>query len=436
MRTRLLAIVASLLLILWTSLLAADQTGSAEELMVNGLKVVVKSNPANQIISVQLYLRGGALNLNEFTQGIEPLIFNCAIKGSRKFPKEKLNDVLDKTAAQITSFSNRNFTSFRLRCIRRYFDETWDVFSDVILNPTFDPEEVELEREKMLVNIRQRKDNPDVFLRDLANDLFYQGHPYRLRPEGIEETLSAITTDQMTNYLREKLETSRLFLVVVGDVDKNDLKQKVAATFGKLPQGDYRPTFPETMRHHSANLRTEESELPTNYILGLFSAPSPKDTDFYPMVMAMDILSWRVWEEVRTKRNLSYAPNAFFSSNFSNSAGIYVTAVEPDTAIKVMLAELKKLQEDPVSAKDLRDRITIYLTRYYLNNETTTAQGQFLAQFELSGRGWKDSENMVENLRQVSAAEVQRVAKRYFHNIQFVVLGNPELIDRNLFTGM
>jgi len=74
------------------------------------------------------------------------------------------------------------------------------------------------------------------------------------------------------------------------------------------------------------------------------------------------------------------------------------------------------------------------LTRYYLSNESNSAQGQFLARFELSGLGWQQGEKMVENLRSVTAADVQRVANQYFKNIQFIILGNPKLIDENLIT--
>jgi zinc protease len=407
-----------------------------EEFSVNGLRVILKPNPANEIISAQLYLRGGALNLSEETRGIEPLIFNCALRGSKNYTKEAINRVLDKTAAQITAAANRDFTSVDLRCIQRYFDETWDVFADVIMHPTFPAEEVELVRNQTLDGVRQRKDDPDTYLRDIAAELFYDGHPYRLDPRGTEQSIANISITEMQHYLQEQLVSSKLLLVVVGNVSKADLQKKVEETFGTLQPGDYQPQFPEAVKHSAANLRVEERELPTNYIIGYFSAPGLNHPDYYPMVITMNILRSRVWEEVRTKRNLSYAPGAFYSSEFANRAAIYVTAVDPDTTIKVMLAELKKLQQEPVTEKDLHDRVTMYLTRYYLNNETNAAQGQFLARYELSGRGWPAGRQFVDNLRKVSAADVQRVAQQYFHNLQFAVLGNPELINQQLFTSM
>jgi len=343
---------------------------------------------------------------------------------------------LDKTAARISTNSTRDFTSVNLLCLNRYFDETWNVFTDIIMNPTFEEPEVELVRDRLLVDIRQRKDHPDSYLIDIADGLFYKEHAYRFDPRGVEESMTNISIEQMRNHLKENLQTSQLLLVVVGNVDKDKLGQMIENTFGQLPKGNYKPVFPEKVVHRTPMLDIVKRELPTNYIMGYFSAPGLNDQDFYPMTMAINILGWRIFEEVRTKRNLSYAARAFFSNEYANKAGIYVSAVDPDTTIKVMLAELKKMQEEPVSPKDLKDRITMYLTRYYLNNETNSAQARFLARFELSGLGWKEGEKFVENLRKVTVEEVQRVANQYFHNIQFAVLGNPKLIHEQLFTSM
>ncbi len=427
----------SLVFILLAILVFASQGSEpVVTLDVNGLQVIVKPNSANEIVSAQLYIKGGSFNLNESTQGIEPLIFESAFKGSEHYSKETINTLLDRTAAQIVSNSNRDYTVVGMRCLNRFFDDIWDVFSDVILNPTFEEEEVELVRDQLLVGIRQQEDNPDSYLNELADNLFYREHPYRFDPQGIEESMAAISVEQMRDHLKSNLQTSKLLLVVVGNVESDQIRQKVEETFGQLPRGNYRYVLPDPIVHEAPMLKAVQRDLPTNYIEGYFSAPGLSDPDFYPMRMAMNILAWRVFEEVRTKRNLSYAPSAFFSNEFANRAAIYVTTVDPDTTIKVMLAELKRMQEEPVSAKDLDDRIAMYLTQYYLNNETNAAQAQFLARFELSGLGWKAGENYVENLRNVTAEDVQHVANRYFRNIQFVYLGNPDLINEAVYMSM
>jgi zinc protease len=165
----------------------------------------------------------------------------------------------------------------------------------------------------------------------------------------------------------------------------------------------------------------------------MFTLPSPGDPDYYAAMVMMRILRDRVFEEVRTKRNLSYAPAAGMLNGFANAGMIYVTAVTPDSAVKVMLGELTKMQKEPVSAKDLKDRITLFLTAYNLQRETNESQAQFLAFHEIAGLGWEATARFVERTRKVSAADIQKVAAKYFHNLQFVVIGDPKLIDRTVY---
>jgi zinc protease len=414
--------------------LAGAGWAGVEEFTVNGLKVILKPNGANDIISAQLYLRGGAMNLDDADQGIESLIFECAAKGTQRFPREALNIIMDKTAADIGSAASRNYTVVTLRCLRTDFSRVWDVYADVVMHPSFDPQDVEVVRQNHLLQLKQRRDNPDGYLNDLASEALYAGHPYRLDPFGIESTIANISIDQMKKYLADHLQTSRLLLVVVGNVTREDLQKKVAATFGTLPKGSYEPQRPGPVVHAAPSLKVVERQMPTNYISGRFAGPGPGDPDYVPMTVAMNILATRVWEEVRTKRNLSYAPGAGFSNQFANYGQLYVTAVQPDTTIKVMLAEVKKLQQTPVSVGDLHDRITMFLTGYNLQNETNAAQAQFLAFHELSGQGWQAGDKFIERVRSVTAEDVLRVANKYIRNIQFVILGNPKLIDARTFT--
>jgi zinc protease len=429
-----IAAVATLAFLVLGASFAAAQ--SPEEFTVNGLKVIVKTNPANDVIAASLFLRGGVLNITDSTQGIEPLIFAIAEKGSKKYPKETLFQILDRTAASITHNSTRDYSSVSLRCLKRQFDEMWDVFADVVMNPAFNEEDVNLVRNTMLVNIRQRKDNPDSYLRELSDEQFYQGHVYRLDPEGVESSVAAISVEQMKDHLRKHLKTPELLLVVVGNTTKDELMKKVEATFGKLPKGEYAAAVIPPIQHSSPALKVMEQQLPTNYIRGSFSVPDRSDPDYYAMRVAIDVLNDRLFEEVRTKRNLSYAPRAGMADQKVNRAFIYVTTVQPDTTIKVMLGELKKLQTEPLTEKTLKDRVALLLTAYYRGNETNNSQAGFLGVCEIVGKGWKTADSFMENIKRVTAADIQRVANKYFHNLQTVVIGDPKVIDTKVFTSL
>ena len=153
------------------------------------------------------------------------------------------------------------------------------------------------------------------------------------------------------------------------------------------------------------------------------------------MRIAASILQGRVFAEVRVKRNLSYAPDAFLGSQAANIGGIYVTAVDANQAVRVMLDEIARLQNEQVSPEELQATAQQFLTKHYLGQETNAAQAGDLAQSELLGGGWRNSAAFLERLGAVTPADVKRVANTYMRNIRFVVLGNPKSVDVKIFTG-
>jgi len=411
----------------------APAWAGTEEFLVNGLKVILKKNAANEIIATQLYVRGGALNLTPATAGIEPLLFDAAEKGTAKYSKEKINAELARMGTQIGSAVERDYSVLQMRCVKRHFNLSWDIFTEMFLHPALAPQEVELAREQLMTALRQRRDNPDAYLELLGETRFYKGHPYAVDPLGTAESVSQITIPQMRQYLQDNSITSKLLLVVVGNIDRTELQNKVAGAFGRLPAGNYQPQYPGMVKHAGAEVHTEARSLPTNYIAGYFTAPGLRDPDYYALRTAVAILQDRVFEEVRTRRNLSYAPAASIEDFLANYGKLYVTTVAPDTTIKIMLAEVKRLQNRLLDADGLRERINLSLTSYYLENETNLAQADFLARFELAGLGWRESEKFVKNRKKVTPEQLLEAAQQYLKNFQFVVIGDSTKIDRKLF---
>jgi zinc protease len=261
----------------------------------------------------------------------------------------------------------------------------------------------------------------------------YAGHPYINRPQGTAETVGRLTVDDLRRYHQKMMQTSRLLLVIVGDLDAQQLRDRIAASFGRLPPGSYREEAVPQLLFNAPSVDVTQRGLPTNYVQGLFAAPPLTSPDIYPMRVAATILRDRVNEEVRNKRNLSYAPFAFLGSQGANIGGIYVSAVDANYAVSLMLGEIVRLQHERIEPEDVTGVVSQYLTGYYLDQEANSAQAGELARFELIGGGWRNSIDFLERLRAVKPADVQRVAKTYMRNLRFVVLGDPARVDKNVF---
>src|SRR5690348_1981096 len=413
----------------------AKQAALVSEFDVNGLKVLLKRREGSLTVAAGLFIRGGSANINAQNAGIETLMLNAATEASANFPRDRMRSELSRMGTVIGSSSNNDYSVLSLATTRMHFDRSWQIFTDVALRPSFTKEDVSLDQQRQVVSLSDDTDNPDVYLQKLQERVAYAGHPYVNNTSGTPETVSKLTPEDLRAYHTKLMETSRLLLVIVGDLNPAEVKDLVAASFGKLPRGNYKPEAMPQLAFDKSSVDVTPRELPTNYIQGLFTAPSLTSPDIYAMRIASSMLRDRVFEEVRVKRNLSYAPDAFLRTQAANVGGLYVTAVDANQSIRIMLNEIARLQIEPVSAEDIRAVIAQYLTTYYLGQETNAAQAGELAQYELIGGGWRNSVDFLEKLSAVSPADIQRVAQKYMRNIRFVVLGNPRSVDPNVFTG-
>ena len=413
----------------------ARQASLVTEFEVNGLKVLVKRREGSQTVAAGLFIRGGAENISAANAGVEAFMLNVASEASANFPRDLMRKETARMGTVIGQGVNYDYSSLSMAATRANFDRSWEIFTDVALRPSFTKEDVALVQSRILAGLEDDSDSPDSYLQRLQERVAYVGHPYLNRPEGTADNIRRLTAEDLRAYHQKIMQTSRLLLVIVGDLDAAQLKTRITASFGKLPRGDYKPQMPPPLSFTSSSVDVTTRELPTNYIQGMFTAPPITSPDIYPMRVASSLLRERVFEEVRVKRNLSYAPDAFLRNQSANIGGLYVTAVDANQAVRVMLNEIARLQREPIRNDDINAVIAQFLTGYYIGQETNAAQTSELAQYEIIGGGWRNSLVFLEKLRAVTPADVQRVAQKYMRNIRFVVLGNPQQIDKNVFTG-
>ncbi|HJQ09600.1 MAG TPA: pitrilysin family protein [Gemmatimonadaceae bacterium] len=409
------------------------QTPTVSKFDVAGIPVVFKPVRANDVVAVRLYLRGGSANLTAANAGIEDLMLQAATHGTAKYDKDAFNAKLTETGTSINSSADYDFSVLALQAVRQHWNEAWDLFAEAALHPTFPAAEVELVRSQLVEAAKRIPDDPDSYVTYLADSALYAGHPYAARPTGTPTSLAAISRQALVDWHRQQFTKANLLFVVVGNVDREDLARKITASFGSLPAGRAGTTV-RPLAAVTPDVVVVTRELPTNYILGQFAAPSPSSSDYAAMRVATDILSNRLFEEVRTKRNLTYAVYAGLDNRAINSGSLYVTAIDPDTTMKVMFSEVRRLQHEPLSQSDLAEEVNTFLTQFWMGQQSNMGQARSLAMFELLGGGYQNLARFADAVRHVTPADVQRVATQYMQHARFAVIGDEKKIGRPLFT--
>ena len=410
----------------------ADAT--TEFTTANGLKVIHRYVTSNEVVATRMYFRGGSRNINEKNAGIETLMWEVAQLGTKNFTKSQINREKDRVGTVISSGGAYDFSLVASLCIRKHFDRSWDLLTDVLLNPTFAEKEVTLEKDKLINALRQENDDPENQVTSLSDKLLYAAHPYSNRPFGNIETISKLAAADLKTYHTSQLMTSRMLMVVVGNVTLEEIKRKVETSFGKLPRGDYKPSpAPSFKSNEKAELQIIDKVVPTNYIRGTFPAPSLADPDYPALMVAQNILAQLFKLEVRDKRNLSYAPNIDMLTLGTNLGFISVSTPKPNEAIKVMFDQIELVQRNVFPAQLVTEVVGGFLTNYYRNLETNDSQAARLAEYELLAGNWRKASTWLDDVAKVTPLDINRVANKYIRNFRFAVVGPAKDFDQELF---
>lgn len=414
----------------------AQSAPKIEDFTVAGIHVIHKPITANDVIGVQLFVKGGAAAITPANAGIEQLIVDAAPLGTSKYTKEQFTAAATKNGAQIGGSADLEFTSMTLRAVRQNWDASWDLFAEAVAHPTFPEAQVALARGQLVNQVKQRTDDPDSYLEQVSDSVVFAGHPFALEPRGTPKSVAALTSADLARWHARRFTRANMLIVVVGNVTHDDLAAKISRSFGGLPASGGAVATVPALPAMKASVTIMSRTLPTNYIQGTFAAPPSRSRDAAAVRIAVRILSDRLFEEVRTKRNLTYAVYSFFRGGSVGRGAVYVTATDPDTTLKVMLAEVRRLQRETVSTERLQESRNDYVTAYWMGQETNLGQAAQLGTFELTGGGWRNALALVDKVSAVTPADIQRVATRYFRNARFVVVGDPKKIDRTLFQSL
>lgn len=411
----------------------AAQAAQVTELDVNGLKVIIKRRAGSPTVAGGLFIRGGARNMTEKNAGIERLMLATAVEAGKDLSRQNVRRELSSLGSAIGSSVSNDFSVVSLGSTRENFDRTWAIFAAVMMNPAFAEEDLNRNRAQILTGLREAGAVPESALETLQDRLLYAGHPYANDVNGTVATVGAFTAENLRAYHKHIMETSRLLLVFVGDLDAQQLRAKVAETFGKLPKGDHKDQPYPQLDFSKGTLDVTQRALPTTYVKGTFAAPPLNSPDYSTMRVAMSILQTLVYQEVRGRLQLSYAPDADMNNFAANTANISVSTNDPNQAVAAMLNQIKVLQTRTLNDEVIDEISAFFLTRHYLGQETSGAQVGELARYELIGGGWRNSFEFLNRIREVKAADVQAVANKYMKNIRFVVIGDQLAVNKSVF---
>ncbi|HEU5260132.1 MAG TPA: pitrilysin family protein [Gemmatimonadales bacterium] len=391
---------------------------------VSGLRVIQRVNRATDVVAVRLYLLGGTRQLTKGTAGIEALLLRASEYGTERYPGEEARRAMARTGSVVSHAADADWTVFGFTGLAEDVNAAWDVLADRVMRPTLSDQAVAQARGKLVTRAHARYTDPDERIHVLATQALFPDHPYALDPEGTEASLGALTAEHLKSYAREQIVTSRMLLVIVGNLERAHAESLVAATLGRLPRGDYHWTLPPPAPDLKARWLVEHRAIPTNYMLGYFTGPPATERTYWAFRVATALLSSEIHNTVRTQHSLSYAAHALFLDRAVPIGGAYASTPRPDQVLPLILDAVQMLQQREIDFFALSRFLNSYTFDYIAENATAADQAEFLARAELYLGGYRRGDEFVKRLHEVTPPAVHTVALRYMSRIQYAYLGD------------
>ncbi len=382
----------------------------------NGLRLLTESMPEVRSVSFGAWLTRGSRHESAARSGIAHFVEHMLFKGTARRTAEDIAQEIDSLGGQLDAFTAKECASYYVKVLDDHLPRAVDVLADLLVNPAFDPGDIEREKKVVLEEIKMVEDTPDDLVYELFTQRFWSGHPLGRPILGVPETVNDLDAATLRDYFGRAYTGGNLVIAAAGHVDHAAVRDLVTSAFGDLPSNveEITNTAPASM----PGLLIRDKPLEQCHVcLGVSGYPQSHVDRYICYVLNIVLggtMSSRLFQNIREKRGLAYAVSSGFVSYRDGGALTIYAGCDADSVVEVVdliVAELQQLRDAPITSAELvraKDHLKGSLV---LSLESTSSRMSHLARQEMYyGRQFTLDETL-QAVEQVTVDDVHRVAK-------------------------
>jgi predicted Zn-dependent peptidase len=408
----------------------------------NGLRVLTVTMPHVQSVSLGFFMGVGSRFERPEISGASHFIEHMLFKGTRRWPTARdVAEAIEGRGGMFNASTGLETTLYWAKVAAGDVSQAMDVLSDMLLQPTFDPIELEKERAVIVEEINYALDAPDSLAQILVTELQWPDHPLGRDIAGTRESVAGISRESLLAYLADHYLPGATILGMAGQIRHAEALALAERYLGQWPLRPRDTWEPAPPNHQGPNLHVEFRPTEQAHLAFSFSGISRSDPRRYVARLMNVILGEgmrsRLFQEVRERLGLAYSVDSWVSGlhdtgNLGVYAGVGINRV-PE-AIRAILGQLDLLRREPVPEEELEQAKQFVRGRLLLSLEDSFAVGSWYARQELLGPDVLEPEESLARLEAVSADDVQALAAELFvpSGLNLAVVG-PFAQDANLF---
>ena len=400
----------------------------------NGLTVLIRENHTNPVVSVGSLSLAGARFDPPDGSGLANFVANMMPRGTRRRSGARISEAFDSMGATYNCSANHTRIQSNMTLLSEDLEDGLGIFADILMNPKFDADEIEKEREQIQAAVLARSDNWNTDAMDRMLAVLFKEHPYGRCPLGTAETVNAFTRDDLVRHHGEFVTPNNTVVTVFGDVDAEDAIALVERAFRGWKRG------PAVSPSSVAEPARTEPEVNTSYhtraqtvvFRGYQGMPYASEDRY--AVDVLDAITSGIyypggWLHTDLRGNsLVYVVHAYnFTGLDAGYFGIYAATYDEalDQVLDIIDGDMERIATEPVSDEELEHAKQLCIIMDETSSQTNAAQASKAGIAELYGLGYDFTEDYARRIRQVTKKDVLAVAQKYLKN-PVTILRRPE----------
>ena len=410
-----------------------------ERVLANGLTVLVSEYHELPIMRFHLLVPGGGAYDPAGKEGVAELTAALLDQGTTRRTAEELAREVEFLGGDLGADAGTDFSTVTGEFLSKDLDAGLDLFSDVVLHPSFPPDELRRAQGLALAGIVASRENPAAIAEVCFARYVYGGHPYGHMSQGTEASLKRLQRRDIQAFYARHYVPERAVLVVIGDAATDALFAKIEKAFGGWRRGSdtlTRPPEPTriTGRHI---LLVDKPDATQTHIRIATSAIARTDPAYVPANVTSNILGGgfgsRLIDELRVKRSLTYGAWAGFAARQVPGdfrVGTFTKVETTGEALQVALDVLRKFAAGGATPEELARAQSLLTGQFPKQLETPGAVAGKLAELQGFGLPRSDLEGYPARVTATSLADVQRLASKYVSttDVAIVIVGPADKI--------
>ena len=392
------------------------------EVLPNGIVLLVAERPGVPIVGVRVFTRAGAVLDPPDKAGLASLTGAALTRGTAKRSGPELDAAIEFVGGSLEAGAGRDGLTVSLSVLKKDLDLGLELLQEVVLTPAFPEAEVKRKVSEIQAAIKRSEENPEAVAARALGPLVYDGHPYARPVEGTVESVGKLTRDDVVAFHRARVRPDTAIVAVVGAVTVDEARRAILQRLGgwTAPAGAA-PTIPDAPAMPSPQERKITRDLTQATVMMGRQAIRQTDPDYFPLAVASYILGGgsasRLYTRVRDEGGQAYSVYSHVSPARHGASFVVETQTrteEVPKVIDVIRGELTRMTRDRVEARELELAKSYLVGSFPLRLDTSAKVADFLVAIEANGLGLDYADRYRANVARVTAADVQRVATKFF----------------------